>query len=136
MKKIFTLITILSLCLVSFGQTLNEEEIHGKWKVEKIIKKPSNPQFSPLLEGFENFTFSFDQNGDFELSTTSSTKFFEQITEMIKGTQWKLGQNNTVNIGSEEDGFTIMEIVIREYHDKNLFHLSESGITLLAQKVE
>jgi hypothetical protein len=131
MKKIFTLIVILSLSTVSFGQTLSEKEIVGKWEVEKIIKKPSNPQFSPLLEGFENSTFSFNQNGGFVLNTTSNTKLFEAVIEMTNGTQWKLGQNNTVNIGSEADGYTIMEIVIREFNDKTLFHLSESGITLL-----
>lgn len=137
MRKIFTLIFIVTLSSISFGQTLNEKEIHGKWKVEKIVEKPTNPQFTPLIDGFENSTFFFNQNENFELTTTSKSELFGMITEMTNGTKWKVDKSKPyVKIGNQEDGYSIMGISIREINGKKIFHLDESGITLEMKKIE
>ncbi len=137
MKKIFTIIFLLTLSSTSFGQSLNEKEIYGKWKVEKIIEKPANPQFEPLIDGFKNATFFFNQNGNFELTSTSKSELFGMITEMTNGTKWKMEQKkHFVKIGNEEDRYSIMGISIKEINGKNIFHLDESGITLEMKKVE
>lgn len=137
MRTIFSLIFIFTLSSTSFGQTLNEVEMYGKWKVEKIIEKPTNPQFVPLINGFENSTFIFNQNGDFKLNTTSKSELFGMITEMTNGTKWKVELNRQfVRIGNEDDGYTIMGILIKEANGKKIFHLDESGITLEMKKVE
>lgn len=137
MRKIFVLIFLMTLSSAVFGQTLNEKEIYGKWKVDKIIEKPTNPQFTPLINGFENSTFFFNQNGSFELTTTSKSELFEMITEMTNGTKWKLEQNKQfVKIGNQDDGYSIMGISIREINGKKIFHLDESEITLEMKKNE
>jgi len=137
MKKIFTLIFLLTISSTVFGQTLSEKEIYGKWKVEKIIKKPTNPQFATLIDGFENATFFFNQNGNFKLTTTSKSELFGMITEMTNGTKWKVEQNKQyIKIGNQEDGYSIMGISVKENNGKKTFHLDESGITLEMKKTE
>ena len=137
MRIIFTLIFLITLSSTSFSQTLNKKEMYGKWKVEKIIKKPTNPQFATLIDGFENSTFIFNQNGDFELNTTSKSELFGMITEMTNGTKWKVEQNKQfVKIGNEDDRYSIMGILIREINGEKTFHLDESGITLQMKKIE
>lgn len=137
MKNIFTLILLLTISSTTFGQTLSEKELYGKWKVEKIIKKPTNPQFTPIIDGFENATFFFNQNGIFKLSTTSKSELFLMITEMTNGTKWKVEKNKQyVKIGNQDDRYSIMGITIGEMNDKKTFHLDESGITLEMKKIE
>ena len=137
MRKIFTLIFLIILCSTSFGQTLNEKEMYGKWKVEKIIKKPTNPQFAILIDGFESSTFIFNQNGNFELKTTSNSKLFGMITEMTNGTKWKVEKNKQfIKIGNEDDRYSIMGIAINQVNGKKTFHLDESEITLEMKKIE
>jgi hypothetical protein len=116
---------------------LNEKEMYGKWKVEKIIKKPTNPQFAPLIDGFENSTFIFNQSGDFELKTTSKSELFGMITEMTNGTKWKVEKDKQfVKIGNEDDRYSIMGIAISEVNGIKIFYLDESGITLGMKKIE
>jgi hypothetical protein len=137
MRKIFTLIFLIILSSTSFGQTLNEKEMYGKWKVEKIIKKPTNPQFAILIGGFESSTFIFNQNGNFELKTTSNSELFGMITEMTNGTKWKVEKNKQfIKIGNEDDKYSIMGIAINEVDGKKTFHLDESGIMLEMKKIE
>jgi hypothetical protein len=137
MRKIFTLIFLIILSSTSFGQTLNEKEMYGKWKVEKVIKKPTNPQFAILIGGFESSTFIFNQNGNFELKTTSNSELFGMITEMTNGTKWKVEKNKQfIKIGNEDDKYSIMGIAINEVDGKKTFHLDESGIMLEMKKIE
>jgi hypothetical protein len=137
MRKIFTLIFLIILSSTSFGQTLNEKEMYGKWKVEKIIKKPTNPQFAILIDGFESSTLIFNQNGNFKLKTTSNSELFGMITEMTNGTKWKVEKNKQfIKIGNEDDRYSIMGIAINEVDGKKTFHLDESGITLEMKKIE
>jgi hypothetical protein len=137
MRKIFTLIFLIILSSTSFGQTLNEKEMYGKWKVEKIIKKPTNPKFEILIDGFESSTFIFNQNGNFELKTTSNSELFGMITEMTNGTKWKVEKDKQfIKIGNEDDRYSIMGIAINKVNGKKTFHLDESGITLQMTKIE
>ncbi len=137
MKKFSLLILLITLSFNSFGQISNEKDIYGKWSVVDIMEKPTNPQFQPLIDGFSNSTFSFKQNGNFELTTTSSSELFAMVTEMTNGTKWKFEKNKQyIKIGTEEDGYSIMEISISEINGSKLFHLTESKMTLEMKKVE
>jgi hypothetical protein len=137
MKNIFTLIILITLCSTSFGQTLSEKEMYGKWKVEKVIKEPTNLQFKSLIAGFKNSTFIFNSNGNFKLNTTSKSELFAMITEMTNGSKWKMEQNKQyVKIGNQEDGYSIMGISVKENNGKKIFHIDESGITLEMKKTE
>jgi hypothetical protein len=60
MNKFTILIFVFFLSTISFGQIQEESEFKGKWIVEKIIEKPTDSKFLPLIEGFKNATFIFN----------------------------------------------------------------------------
>lgn len=138
MKNILTLILLISLNPTVFGQINHEGELTGKWKVQKILEKPADPQFKPLIESFEKATFHFNPNKDFELTTTNSSEIFEMMmTEVLDGTKWKfVKEKQLVEIGSQEDGFTAMGILLKKENGILLFNLDESGLTFLMEKNE
>ncbi|WP_435262661.1 hypothetical protein [Tenacibaculum sp. nBUS_03] len=136
MQKI-TLIFLFTINLTVFGQLINKKDVYGKWTVQRIIDKPKNPQFKPLIKGFENSNFFFSENGSFELTTSSKSPLFEMITNMTKGTKWKLLQNKPfIKIGNKKDRYSIMGISITEINGVKIFYLDESGIKLEMKKVE
>lgn len=138
MRKILTLILLIALSSNVFGQVSNESELTGKWKVEKILEKPTNPQFKPLIDGFEKATFNFKSNKDFELTTTNNSELFKMMmTEVLNGTKWKfVKEKQLIKIGNQEDGFTAMGILVKKENEKLYFHLDESGLTFLMKKNE
>jgi hypothetical protein len=137
MRNIFILIILVTVCSTTLGQTLSEKEMYGKWKVEKIIKKPTSPKFKPLINGFENSTFIFNSNGNFKLNTTSKSELFKMFIEMTKGTKWKVERNkNYVKIGNKEDRYSIMGISVRNNNEMKIFHIDESEIILEMKKIE
>ncbi|BCY28648.1 hypothetical protein [Flavobacterium okayamense] len=137
MRKFLTFVFLISLSSFVFGQTLTEKDLCGKWKVVRLIEKPTNQEFVPMINGFENATFVFNQNGNFELTTTSKSELFGMITEMTNGTKWKLEQKSQyVKIGNEKDRFSIMGILIKEINGKIIFYLDESGIKMEMRKTE
>lgn len=137
MRSIFAFIFLITLSTNSFGQISNEKEIYGTWKVDKIIEPPTSPQFRSLVEGFRNSTFTFYQNGNFDLTTTSNSELFGMVTEMTNGSKWKFDKNKQhVKIGTKEDGYSTMEISIKEINGSKIFQLIESEMTLEMKKVE
>jgi len=138
MKIILNLIFLITLSSTVFGQVNNEAELTGKWKVEKILEKPTNPQFKPLIDGFEKSTFDFKADKDFELTTTSSSELFEMMRlEVLNGTKWKfVKEKQLIKIGTEKDGFTSMGILVKKENGNLFFNLDESGLTFLMKKIE
>ena len=138
MKKKLTLIFLITLSSTVLGQVNNETELTGKWKVEKILEKPTNPQFKPLIDGFEKAIFNFKSNKDFELTTTNNSELFKMMmTEVLNGTKWKfVKEKQLIKIGNQEDGYTAMGILVKKENGNLYFHLDESGLTLLMKKNE
>ena len=138
MNKILALIFLMTLSSTVLGQVNNETELTGKWKVEKIIEKPTNPQFKPLIDGFEKATFNFKANKDFELTTTNNSELFKMMmAEVLNGTKWKfVKEKQLVKIGNKDDGFTAMGILVKKENGNLYFHLDESGLTFLMKKSE
>lgn len=136
MRKIIIVLFLFSLSLSSFGQISNESELHGYWKVEKILETHTNPNIQPIIAGFKNATFTFSENGNFNISTTANSELFGMLTEMMDGANWKFEKTKQqVKIGTEEDGFTTMVIILKEENGVKLFHIMESELTLQMQKV-
>lgn len=137
MKKFLIVLFLASLSSSVFGQSLTEKNIHGKWKVVKLIVKSTKPELAPLFKGFENATFTFNPNGNFELTTTSQSELFGMITEMTNGTKWKLEKaKQCLLIGNEANHYSIMGIFVKETNGKILFNLDETGIIMEMKKME
>ena len=136
MRKIITMLFLCALSLTSFSQIANESELYGSWKVAEILETHTNPNVQPLITGFKNATFTFSENGNFDIATTVNSELFEMLTEMMDGAKWKFEKSKQqVRIGTEKDGYTIMGIIIKEENGTKLFHLMESELTLQMKKV-
>ncbi|MCB0443959.1 MAG: hypothetical protein KDC50_07915 [Flavobacterium sp.] len=81
-------------------------------------------------------TFTFNENGNFDITTTANSELFGMLTEMMDGAKWKFEKSKQqVRIGTEKDGYTTMVILLREENGARLFHLLESELTLQMKKV-
>ncbi len=137
MKIILNLIFLITLSSSIFGQVNNENELIGKWKVEKIIKKPTNPQLKPLTEGFEKSTFDFKENKNFEISTTNSSELFEMMMlKVLYGTKWKFEkEKQLIKIGTKNDKFTSIWLFVKKENGSLFFNLDETELTFLMKKI-
>ncbi|MEZ4882362.1 MAG: hypothetical protein R2775_08325 [Flavobacteriaceae bacterium] len=81
-------------------------------------------------------TFTFNENGNFDITTTANSELFGMLSEMMDGAKWKFEKSKQqVRIGTEKDGYTTMVILLREENGERLFHLLESESTLQMKKV-
>jgi len=138
MNRKVILIFALIISVSSFGQITNEFELTGKWRVDEILDKPSNPEYQPLIDGFKNSTFNFKENQDFELTTTHSSELFEMMmNEVLNEPKWIFEtEKQLVRIGTHEERYTSMEISVRMNNGNLFFHIEESGLTFLMKKRE
>lgn len=135
MKKMSIILLFISLSINS--QSFTENQLFGIWKVDKLERKPTAPEFEMLMDGFLNSTFNFDKNYNFELKTTKNSEIFSMITEMTNSKSWKFDKNtNHIKIGSPKDNFSIMGIFIKTENNQIYFNLEESGIIFLMKKLE
>ena len=140
MKKSIILILIL-FSSISYGQTLNKQNIIGIWKVEKIIgdfpKMPAEQQekMDDLKSAFMKSTFEFKENNRFNFNI----EFMKELDEMMKNVHWKLNSNKTEIIIQEwkdkdTDKYQLMGIQISERNGKIYFVMTESPFVLEMKK--
>ena len=140
MKKSIILILIL-FSSISYGQTLNKQNIIGIWKVEKIIgdfpKMPAEQQkkMDDLKSAFMKSTFEFKENNRFNFNI----EFMKELDEMMKNVHWKLNSNKTEIIIQEwkdkdTDKYQLMGIQVSERNGKIYFVMTESPFVLEMKK--
>ncbi|MEO1010534.1 MAG: hypothetical protein AAFX53_04460 [Bacteroidota bacterium] len=125
-------LVLISLLIFSnnvLGQNVSKNDIVGSWKVKRIVQKPENPDFLPILDGFSKATFEFHESQNFRFSTTSESKLFTEVIGMVDNTKWKYEPTKQlIKIGAEEDGFSIMGIYVSKEEGYLQFHIDESGL--------
>jgi hypothetical protein len=140
MKKNIILILIL-FSSISYGQTLNKQNIIGIWKVEKIIgdfpKMPAEQQkkMDDLKSAFMKSTFEFKENNRFNFNI----EFMKELDEMMKNVHWKLNSNKTEIIIQEwkdkdTDNYQLMGIQISKRNGEIYFVMTESPFILEMKK--
>jgi hypothetical protein len=140
MKKNIILILIL-FSSISYGQTLNKENVIGTWKVENITgdfpKMPAEQQkkMDALKTAFMKSTFEFKENNRFNFNI----EFMKELDEMMKNVHWKLNSNKTGIIIQEwkdkdTDKYQLMGIQISERNGKVYFVMTESPFVLEMKK--
>ena len=135
MKKLIFFIFVFSFSICSRGQ-LVKNEIIGRWKVNNTIKKSSNPELRGVMDGFKRATFSFLENGDFELNTESKAPTFQMILRMTENAKWKFNpEEQLIKIGTEEDGYSIMGIYPERKGTTLIFSLDESEMAFEMERV-
>ena len=134
MNRLPIFILALTINFISFGQIKSESELIGKWIVVKMIDKPTEAQFKPIVDAFEKCTFNFKANNDFELTTTNETELYKMmINEVLnEEVKWRFNSSTqTIGIGN-----SIMLIKIESSNEEPVFHIEETGLNLLVKKIE
>lgn len=121
MKLKITLFFIV-ICSVSFGQSINETELIGTWKVENLsgdfpqMPKEQQQIMDLLKTAFKNATFDFKEDKRFNFNID-----FIELDEMMKNVHWKLDSGKS-------------EIIIQEWKDKDTDKYHLMGITVLRKE--
>lgn len=136
MKKYLFILSILLFSNHIISQEITQENIIGKWKVIKVLKKIENPNLKDIVKSFNTAIFEFKENSDFKLTTADNSKLFSMFTNMTNNSKWKLNKNNyVISIGNQSDRYNILKIIVAEVNGKIIFHLSETELDLEVQKV-
>lgn len=134
MKKVSIFILTFLVNLFCFGQIKTESDLNGKWIVKKIIDKPTEAHFKPVVETFENATFDFKPNHHFKLTTTHETELSRMMTigAFRKNVKWHFDKSKQlIRIGKSLMLFKIIK------NDKEpVLHLEETELNLLLKKIE
>ncbi|MBA4321132.1 MAG: hypothetical protein C0412_22300 [Flavobacterium sp.] len=131
MKNLIIIVLSLFISNIVFSQEISKEKIYGTWKVQKNRTPKSDPKFNDIIDGFNEATFTFYENGNFVLKSTNTSKLFLMTLNMLKNAKWKLDQNKQIiRLGNEENYFSIMGIVVKERDSKTFFLINESPIEL------
>ncbi|CAM3464798.1 hypothetical protein FLLO111716_12295 [Flavobacterium longum] len=126
MKNIIFVIVFL-LTASAFGQKLNDSLIVGTWRSEKVLKKPSNPNYRDIIDSFKMSVFKFKADHTFEISSEQNSQEFANLRKMTKGKSWKFDANtNTIKIGDAKDNFSTMKIKVKTVEGKTVFVLEET----------
>jgi hypothetical protein len=129
MKNIFILFLFISI--QAFSQEIIKEKIYGIWNVQKNLTPKSDPKLNDVINGFNDASFTFYENGNFVLKSTNTSKLFLMTLNMLKNAKWKLDQNRQmIRLGNEKDHFSIMGIVVKEKEGKTFFIIDETPIEL------
>lgn len=132
MNKIIALFALLVITLNVTAQDLAEKDILGSWKVKEVTQQPDNPDYAPIVEGFSKATFTFNESGDFQFSSSSESAMFSQISNMFQNIKWKYElEKQYLKMGSEADHFSILTMYVKKIDDVMHFHLNESGIKFI-----
>lgn len=135
MKKYLFILSILLFSNHMVSQEITQENIIGKWKVIKVLKKIDNPNLKDIVKSFSTATFEFKENSDFKLTTSDNSKLFSMVTNMTNISKWKLNKNNfVIDIGDQSNGYNILKIIVAEINGKTIFHMSETTLDLEVQK--
>lgn len=101
----------------------------GRFK--KNLTPKSDPKLNDLINGFNEASFTFYENGNFVLKSTNTSKLFMMTLDMLKNAKWKLDQKRQmIQLGHQKDYFSIMGIVVQEKEGKTFFLINETPIRL------
>ena len=135
MKKILLILSLFVMGITSFAQDLSIDDIYGEWKVNRIVQSPNDIQFQALSDGFKNATFSFHEDGKFNITTSFNTPMFKIFTEKSDNANWIFDENNQhIKIGSKQNKYSIMGIVAKQENNKIFFHLDETELIMEMSK--
>jgi|GEM_PF-3423268 hypothetical protein len=136
-------LTISVFLLVSttqlFSQQLTKEAFLGSWKVvdsQLISEIPlgldteGEKKMEQLRTGFIGTIFNFKANNEFTIKFSDNIPEFMQELEFINNKKWKIEEGRMIAIGTEEDAYSLMGIIVETKQGKTLFILDETPFIL------
>jgi hypothetical protein len=133
MKKQLLLIICLLISNHIVAQ-MSREDIVGKWRVVKVLMKNDNPNLTDLITSFESAQFEFEENSNFNISTSKKSELFSMVENMAKNTKWKLEEQSLIKVRNKSNG-SILEILVSKQDGKTIFEMRETELELEVVKL-
>jgi uncharacterized protein YqgV (UPF0045/DUF77 family) len=115
------------LSINAIGQQLNDSLLVGAWRVETVLKKPSNPHYRDLVDSFKGAMFRLYPDHTFTISTDDNSQDFAALRKMTKEKAWKFDAvTNTIKVGDAKDNYSTMKIKVKQVDGKMIFAMDES----------
>ena len=131
MKNLILIVLSLFISNTVLSQEISKEKMYGTWKVQKNLTPKSDPKLNDIIDGFNEATFTFYENGNFVLKSTNTSKLFLMTLNMLKNAKWILDQKRQmIKLGNQKNHFSIMGIVVKVSNDKTFFLINETPIEL------
>ena len=140
-STIFSLLFLLGTSQL-FGQQLTEDDFLGIWKVvdSQLIPEMNagldengKKMIEQMRAGFIGTVFNFKSNSEFKIQFTETIPEFMKELEFVNNTKWQIEDGRMIAVGTEEDGYSLMGIIVRTKQDKKFFILDESPFILEVQ---
>lgn len=131
---LLNLFLVLSTVQLS-AQQLTEDDFLGSWKAVDVRLIPEmivgfdedgKKKIEQVKDGFVDAVFSFKSNGDFTIEFSDRIPEFMKELEFLNNKKWKIVDGETVGVGTEEDGYSHMRIIVRSEQDQKFFALFET----------
>lgn len=122
-----------------FAQKLTKEQFLGSWKV---VESHLNPEMDIDLDengkkmmeqmraGLVGTGFNFNANGEFTIQFTKTIPEFMKELEFVNNSLWRIEDDSIILIGTEEDNYSLMGIIVVEDYGKKFFTLYDSPFIL------
>lgn len=140
MKKPFTLIFGILLTLSTSAQTIDSEQLTGKWEVidgatTAELSAELNQMMLLMLDGFDTSVWSFNTDGTFNI------KFKENLSPVMEGMKfldnkrWIIDKKTQqIRIGTKNDNYNHLVLSNQLQGNKLKVVFSDTPIYLLLEK--
>ncbi len=140
-----TSLTILFLISLGqlFAQELDKKDFLGTWKVvdsqlisevEINLDEDGKQKMELMRKGFINTRFSFSANKEFKVNFPETIPAFMKELEFINNKKWIIEDGRKITIGTADDGYSLMGIIVMQKENRTFFILDESPFLLEVTK--
>lgn len=96
MRKVVTVLIFFTMCSISYGQSLNDKNLIGKWSVTKVTSVADNLNLSAsemegitaIKKSLHNSIFDFKENGQFLIEFVKKDSINTPLSK-LNGKNWK-----------------------------------------------
>jgi hypothetical protein len=138
--KSFTIFIFLNFFSIQlFSQDLTNDTILGSWKVVNSqikveMKGGPNADLKKKIEqmkkGFIGTIFNFKTNNKFTIKFPDNIPNFMKELEFLNNNKWKIKNGQRIAIGNEENGYSLVEIIVKTTQGKKYFILEPMPLLL------
>ena len=142
-KSLTTFIFLFVFTTQLFSQELTKEGLLGKWKVvdaqlmpemEMGIDAEGKKKMDQMRTGFIGTVFYFEVNNKFRIKFPDDIPKFMKELEFLNNKQWIIKKGQKIAIGTAQDGYSLMGIIVNDKEGKKYFILDETPFVLEVTK--
>lgn len=143
MKLFTTFIFLIVFTTQLFSQELTKDVLLGNWKVvnsqlmpemEMGLDAEGKKKMDQMRIGFIGTIFYFEVNNKFRIKYPDKIPKFMKELEFLNNKQWMIKKGQRIAIGTAQDGYSLMGIIISDKQGKTYFILDESQFILEVNK--